>query len=82
MEAGDIHSKRDARVTRFFHPTPTNFDPVHHRTMPRIKQRSNIANLSLEQRCEKALEGLEDGTYESLAKAAQANDLNKSSLRH
>ena len=50
--------------------------------MPRIKQRSNIPNLSLEQRHEKALEGLEDGTYESLAKAAQANDLSKSSLGH
>ena len=50
--------------------------------MPRIKQRSNIPNLSLEQRYEKALKGLEDGTYESLAKAAQANDLSKSSLGH
>ena len=28
------------------------------------------------------MEGLEDGTYESLAKAAQANDLSKASFGH
>ena len=50
--------------------------------MPRMKQRSSILNLSLEQQYEKASEGLEGGTYESLAKAAQANDLRKSSLGH
>ena len=48
--------------------------------MPRVKERSNIPNLTLEQRYSKALKGLEDGTYKSLASAAQANDLSKSSL--
>ena len=50
--------------------------------MPRVKERSNIPNLTLEQRYSKALKGLEDGTYKSLASAAQANDLSKSSLGH
>ena len=60
---------------------PTSY-PAHNRTLPRIKQRSNIPDLSLEQRYEKALKGLEGAIYESLANAAQANDLSKSSLKH
>ena len=50
--------------------------------MPRVKERSNIPNLTLEQRYSKALKGLEDRTYKTLASAAQANDLSKSSLGH
>ena len=40
--------------------------------------------MSLKQRYAKALKGLEDGTYKSLASAAQVNDLiiSKSSLGH
>ena len=50
--------------------------------MPQVKERSNIPNITLEQRYSKALKGLEDGTYKSLASAAQANDLSKSGLGH
>ena len=38
--------------------------------------------MTLEQCYTKALKGLEDDTYKSLATAAQANDLSKSSLGH
>ena len=50
--------------------------------MSRVKERSNIPKLTLEQRYSKALKGLEDGTYKPLASAAQANDLSRSSLGH
>ena len=50
--------------------------------MPRVKERSNIPNITLEQRYSKVLKGLEDGTYKSLASAAEVNDLSKSSLGH
>ena len=41
-----------------------------------------LTNIDLEKRYELALKGLEDGTYDTLAKAAQAHDLRKSSLGH
>ena len=50
--------------------------------MPRVKERSNLSKLALEKRYAAALKGFEDGTYKSLAPAAQANNLSKSSLGH
>jgi len=50
--------------------------------MPRIKQRSNLPVLYLEQWYECALQGLEDGTFKSLQKAAEAYNLSKYSLGH
>ena len=50
--------------------------------MPRVKERSNLSKLALENRYATALKGLEDGTYKSLASAAQANNPSKSSLGH
>ena len=50
--------------------------------MPKVKDRSALAKSDLEKRYELALNGLEDETYDTLAKAAQAHDLRKSSLGH
>ena len=50
--------------------------------MPKVKDRSALTKIDLEKRYELALKGLEDGTYDTLAKAAQAHDLRKSSLGH
>ena len=50
--------------------------------MPKLKDRSALTKIDLEKRYELALKGLEDGTYDTLAKAAQAHDLRKSSLGH
>ena len=50
--------------------------------MPRAKEQSSLSKLALEKRYATALKGLEDGTYKSLASAAQANNLSKSSLGH
>ena len=50
--------------------------------MPKVKDRSVLTKIDLEKRYELALKGLEDGTYDTLAKAAQAHDLWKSSLGH
>ena len=47
--------------------------------MPRVKERGNLSKLTLEKRYAMALKGLVDGTYKSLASAAQANNLSKSS---
>ena len=50
--------------------------------MPKVKDRSALTKIDLEKRYELALKGLEDETYDTLAKAAQAHDLRKSSLGH
>jgi len=50
--------------------------------MPRVKNRFQFVHLSIEERYEKALNGLEDGTFKSLQKAATAYNLSKSSLGH
>ena len=46
--------------------------------MPKVKDRSAFTKSDREKRYELALKGLEDGTYDTLAKAAQAHDLRKS----
>ena len=38
--------------------------------MPKVKDRSALTKIDLEKRYELALKGLEDGTYDTLAKAA------------
>ena len=50
--------------------------------MPKVKDRSALTKSDLEKRYGLALKGLEDGTYDALVKAAQAHDLQKSSLGH
>jgi len=40
--------------------------------MPRVKERSFKPNLALEEHYKKALQGLQDGTFKSLQKAAIA----------
>ena len=45
--------------------------------MPKVKDRSALTKIDLEKRYGLALRGLEDGTYDTLAKAAQAHDLQK-----
>ena len=50
--------------------------------MPKVKDCSALTKIDLEKRYELALKGLEDGTYDTLAKAEQAHDLRKSSLGH
>ena len=48
--------------------------------MSEVKDGSALTKIDLEKRNELALKGLEDRTYDTLAKAAQAHDLRKSSL--
>ena len=55
-------------------------NPQHRTQCP--KDRSALTKIDLEKRYELALKGLEDGTYDTLAKAAQAHDQRKSSLGH
>ena len=54
----------------------------HHSTMPRVKERSNLAQEVREQRYAKALKGLEDGTYKTLSEVVVSKKLSKSSLGH
>ena len=54
----------------------------HHSTVPRVKERSNLAQEVREQRYAKALKGLEDGTYKTLSEVVVPNKLSKSSLGH
>ena len=50
--------------------------------MPKVKDRFTLMKSSLEKRYQLALKGLEDRTYDTPAKAAQAHGLRKSSLGH
>ena len=50
--------------------------------MPKVKDRSTLTKSDLEKWYQLALKGLEDGTYDTPAKAAQAHGLRKSSLGH
>jgi hypothetical protein len=50
--------------------------------MPRIKERLNLPVLNPEQWYQCTLQGLEDGTFKSLQKAAEVYNLSKSNLGH
>ena len=50
--------------------------------MPKVKDHSTLTKSDLEKQYQLALKGLEDGTYDTPAKAAQAHGLRKSSLGH
>ena len=50
--------------------------------MPKVKDCSALTKSDLEKQYGLALKGLEDRTYDTLVKAAQAHDLRKSSLGH
>ena len=50
--------------------------------MPKVKDCSTLTKSDLEKQYQLTLKGLEDGTYDTPAKAAQAHGLQKSSLGH
>ena len=80
-ETGRVATSHDPALPslRRFH---AHHEPPTPHTIPKVKDRTTLTNIDLEKRYELALKGLEDGTYDTLAKAVQAHDLRKSSLGH